>query len=105
MFLPLVILEFVQAIKCFVSLAVTVVDKAGMLGGVMHFFMAAEDIGTGEGCCTAWLVARKAVGIDVGTGSSCSIAGGENREFSEVCDSSLGVSACGVVQLRSSSRD
>lgn len=70
-----------RAIEYLVSLAVTVIDKAGMLGGAMHFDMAAAVAGAGEGYGTASVVACKAVGIGVGAGDSCD-AGDKSRQIS-----------------------
>lgn len=101
MLLPLVITELVKAIECLVSLAATVIDKAGMLGGAMHFDMAAAVAGAGEGCGTACVVACKAIGIGVGAGDSCG-AGDRSRQVSGGCDIRLGVGACETVHFRSS---
>jgi hypothetical protein len=42
MLLPLVNIELVKSIKRLVSLTVAVLDRAGVLGGPMLLFMAAE---------------------------------------------------------------
>src|SRR5436305_13289434 len=105
MFLPLVIKELVKAIKCLVSLTVTIVERAGMLAGTMLFSMTVEVAGATEGCGTTWLVTHKAVGIDLSTDSSCVNASGWNRHLSQVCDTRLDDRACGAAQIRRISRD
>jgi hypothetical protein len=52
MFLPLVFTKFVRAIECLISLAVTVVDKARVLGDTMHFTMPDEITGAVKGGST-----------------------------------------------------
>jgi hypothetical protein len=103
MTLPLVELELVQTIKPVVSLAVAVIHRAGMLRGAVLFPMAAEVTSASDSYSTAWMVALKAIDIDVvASGCSGTICG--NRQFGGEWGG-LDFSACADVQFRGSSGD
>ena len=96
-------MELVRAIKSLVSLATTVVDRAGVPRGAVLFFVAAEVAGAGEGCGTAKVVAFKAAGTDVDISGSSGNSVGWKSQFGRVCESRLDLSAWGAIHFRSSS--
>lgn len=104
MFFPLMITELVKAVERLVSLAVTVVDIAGILRGEVHFSMATEITGTGEGFGTACEVAGKDFGIGLGTCGMFGSGGGRSGRIGELCSIRLGFGICSTIHSKISSR-